>query len=130
MSTASIILLGAIAGLTIFLGLPMGRLRGRTARFKTFLNGLSAGVLLFLLLGLVFHLRPIAYVAAIKNAARVTGPLILQYPLYGGIMGIMTATGLAASLQLASTARSSAHRNKPSPPTAYGDTNLRLQPQV
>jgi short-chain fatty acids transporter len=25
----------------------------------------------------------------------VTGPLILQYPLYGGIMGIMTATGLA-----------------------------------
>ena len=30
-----------------------------------------------------------------RNAARVTGPLILQYPLYGGIMGIMTATGLA-----------------------------------
>jgi short-chain fatty acids transporter len=29
------------------------------------------------------------------NAARVTGPLILQYPLYGGIMGIMTVTGLA-----------------------------------
>jgi short-chain fatty acids transporter len=57
---------------------------------------LNVVILLFLLLGLVFHLRPIAYVAAIKNAARVTGPLILQYPLYGGIMGIMTATGLAA----------------------------------
>lgn len=56
---------------------------------------LNTVILIFLLLGLVFHLRPIAYVAAVKNAARVTGPLILQYPLYGGIMGIMTATGLA-----------------------------------
>jgi len=33
----------------------MGRLRGRTARFKTFLNGLSAGVLLFLLLEIFQH---------------------------------------------------------------------------
>jgi short-chain fatty acids transporter len=56
---------------------------------------LNTVILIFLLLGLIFHLRPIAYVGAIKNAARVTGPLILQYPLYGGIMGIMTATGLA-----------------------------------
>lgn len=56
---------------------------------------LNTVILIFLLLGLVFHLRPINYVAAIKNAARVTGPLILQYPLYGGIMGVMTATGLA-----------------------------------
>jgi short-chain fatty acids transporter len=56
---------------------------------------LNTVILIFLLLGLIFHLRPIRYVAAIKNAARVTGPLILQYPLYGGIMGIMTATGLA-----------------------------------
>ena len=56
---------------------------------------LNTVILIFLLLGLVFHLRPIRYVGAVKNAARVTGPLILQYPLYGGIMGIMTATGLA-----------------------------------
>lgn len=57
---------------------------------------LNTVILIFLLVGLMFHLRPIAYVAAIKSAARVTGPLILQYPLYGGIMGIMTGTGLAA----------------------------------
>ena len=71
---------------------------------------LNAVILIFLLLGLIFHLRPIAYVAAIKNAARVTGPLILQYPLYGGIMGIMTATGLAGVISKGflaiSTARS------------------------
>jgi short-chain fatty acids transporter len=37
-------------------------------------------------------------VAAIKHAARISGPLILQYPLYGGLMGIMTTTGLAGVL--------------------------------
>ncbi len=41
------------------------------------------------------HWTPIAYVNAINSAARVTGPLIIQYPIYGGIMGIMTTTGLA-----------------------------------
>jgi len=55
-------------------------------------------ILLFFALGLLLHGKPIAYVSAVNNAARVTGPLILQYPLYGGIMGIMTGTGLAALL--------------------------------
>jgi short-chain fatty acids transporter len=52
-------------------------------------------IFIFLLLGLVLHWTPIAYVGAIDNAARITGPLLIQYPLYGGIMGMMTATGLA-----------------------------------
>jgi short-chain fatty acids transporter len=52
-------------------------------------------ILIFLSLGLLLHFTPIAYVEAINNAARVTGSLLLQYPIYGGIMGIMTATGLA-----------------------------------
>jgi short-chain fatty acids transporter len=52
-------------------------------------------ILICLLLGLICHWRPVAYVDAVKNAARVSGAMILQYPLYGGIMGIMTASGLA-----------------------------------
>src|SRR6266849_1026247 len=48
---------------------------------------INSVILIFLLLGLVFYWKPIAYVEAVNNAARVTGPLILQYPLYGGIMG-------------------------------------------
>ncbi|MGE4481848.1 TIGR00366 family protein [Acidocella sp.] len=52
-------------------------------------------ILIFLALGLLLHWTPVAYVEAINSAARVTGPLLLQYPIYGGIMGIMTATGLA-----------------------------------
>ncbi len=57
---------------------------------------INAVIFIFLIAGLLLHWRPIAYVKAVNAAARVTGPLILQYPLYGGIMGMMTATGLAA----------------------------------
>jgi short-chain fatty acids transporter len=56
---------------------------------------INSVIFIFFLLGLLLHWRPIAYVGAVNNAARITGPLIIQYPLYGGIMGIMTATGLA-----------------------------------
>ncbi len=56
---------------------------------------INSVIFLFLIAGLLLHWRPIAYVEAINNAARITGPLILQYPIYGGIMGIMTSTGLA-----------------------------------
>lgn len=49
MDTPRVVLLGAIAGLTIFLGLPLGRLRNPAPRLKAFLNASSAGVLLFLL---------------------------------------------------------------------------------
>ena len=56
---------------------------------------LNSVIFLFLIAGLLLHWRPIAYVNAINDAARVTGPLILQYPIYGGVMGIMTSTGLA-----------------------------------
>ena len=70
---------------------------------------INSVILIFLLLGLLFHWRPIAYVDAVKNAARVTGPLVLQYPLYGGIMGIMTATGLAGVISKAFISFSTAH---------------------
>ncbi len=53
------------------------------------------------MLGMLLHWRPVAYVAAVKNAARITGSLILQYPLYGGLMGIITTTGLAAVISKA-----------------------------
>jgi len=47
-STAQTVLLGAIAGFTIFLGLPMGRMRGGSRGLRIFLSGLSAGILLFI----------------------------------------------------------------------------------
>ena len=56
---------------------------------------INAVIFILLLLGLALHGRPMAYVRAVKQAAGLTGSMMLQYPIYGGIMGIMTATGLA-----------------------------------
>lgn len=52
-------------------------------------------IFIMFLAGLILYWRPIAYVKAFNSAAKVTGPLILQYPLYGGIMGLITSSGLA-----------------------------------
>lgn len=48
MSTSQTVLLAAIAGFTIYLGLPLGRARLTNPSTRIFLSGLSAGVLLFL----------------------------------------------------------------------------------
>lgn len=48
MPASQITILGAIAGLTIYLGLPLGRMRA-PARVKSFLGGVAIGILVFLL---------------------------------------------------------------------------------
>ena len=48
MSTAQTLALGGIAGLTIFLGLPLGRMQNVTAATKAFLAATATGVLIFL----------------------------------------------------------------------------------
>lgn len=55
-------------------------------------------IFIFLLAGLGLHGSPARYVGAVTQAAKVTGPMLLQYPFYGGIMGIMSATGLAQTV--------------------------------
>ncbi|OUI86473.1 TIGR00366 family protein [Acetobacter tropicalis] len=57
-------------------------------------------ILSFLILGLMLQKRPIAYVQAVRDAIAQTGPILLQFPFYGGIMGIMTATGLAGVISV------------------------------
>lgn len=53
MSTGTIILLGAFAGLTIFLGLPLVYLKRIPQSVKFFLNMLATGILLFLFFDVV-----------------------------------------------------------------------------
>ena len=48
----------------------------------------------FLSIGLLLANSPIHYVKLVNNAALTVGPIILQYPFYAGIMGIMADTGL------------------------------------
>jgi ZIP family zinc transporter len=49
MSTAQTLGLGALAGLTIFLGLPIGRMQNVGPRVKAFLSSTATGILIFLL---------------------------------------------------------------------------------
>ena len=49
MSLATTTLLGAIAGLTIFVGLPIARLKNLPRAWQAFLNALATGILVFLL---------------------------------------------------------------------------------
>lgn len=55
MSSANIALLGAIAGFTIYLGLPIGRLRSPTPRLKAGLNAVAIGILVFLVWDVLAH---------------------------------------------------------------------------
>ncbi len=66
-------------------------------------------IFIFLMLGLALHASPVAYVQAVNNASSQVGSMILQYPIYGGIMGILTATGLAGVISKAFVAVASAH---------------------
>jgi short-chain fatty acids transporter len=70
---------------------------------------INAMIFLFLIAGLALHGTPVAYVAAMRNAAKQTGPMMLQYPIYGGIMGIMTTTGLAEVISKYFVAVANAH---------------------
>jgi len=58
----------------------------------------------FLALGLILSDSPVHYVRLVADAGRNVGQIILQYPLYAGLMGLMIKTGLAKVLAGAFTA--------------------------
>jgi ZIP family zinc transporter len=55
LSTTELLLLAAIAGSTIFLGLPVGRVRRPMARTRALLNATAIGILVFLLFDVLAH---------------------------------------------------------------------------
>jgi ZIP family zinc transporter len=55
MSTSQILLLGAVAGSTIFIGLPVGRLNGANTALKAGLSAAATGILLFLFFDVLEH---------------------------------------------------------------------------
>jgi short-chain fatty acids transporter len=85
----------SIFGTLFLLALGVGYL-ALTWHSKGFELDINTTILIFLLMGLALQRTPIAYADAIRKAAGQTGSMLLQYPVYGGIMGIMTGTGLAS----------------------------------
>src|ERR1700730_19327823 len=91
MSSGQIALLGAIAGATIFLGLPLGRLKTPMPRLKTALNATATGILIFLFWDVTSHAcAPIDEALSghsLAHAAR--SGAVLAVPLGVGLLGLV-----------------------------------------
>ena len=58
---------------------------------------LNAVIMLFLFAGLLSHKTPLAYVRAFGKAASGASGILLQFPFYAGIMGIITGVGTSGT---------------------------------
>lgn len=59
--------------------------------------GLNVVNFIFLILGIILHTTPIRYVNAVNDAIKNCGGIVLQFPFYAGIMGMMISSGLAVT---------------------------------
>lgn len=59
--------------------------------FKVDINTVN---LLFFILGLLLHGTPLSYMKAVGNAAKGTAGILIQFPFYAGIQGMMEQSGL------------------------------------
>lgn len=73
MSNGAIVALGAIAGFTIFLGLPLGRVRNPAPRLRALLNAVAVGILIFLLWDVLSHATEPVEGALVAAAVDHTG---------------------------------------------------------
>lgn len=55
----------------------------------------------FLIFGILFHGTPRRFLEAVSTAVKGAGGIIIQFPFYAGIMGMMTDSGLAAVMSKA-----------------------------
>jgi ZIP family zinc transporter len=83
-----LLVLGAIAGFTIFLGLPVAALQNLSHKKKGFLNAFALGILVFLIIDVFSHGWETASTAA-TDAAAGKGPMAIAVvdlaALFGGI---------------------------------------------
>ncbi|MEU7872574.1 ZIP family metal transporter [Dactylosporangium sp. NPDC049140] len=91
MSATNIALLGAIAGFTIFLGLPVGRLRNPAPRLRALLNAGAVGILLFLLWDVLAHAwEPVDAALSQQDYAPAAGNgLVLATGIGFGLLGLV-----------------------------------------
>ncbi len=54
-----------------------------------FALNISSMIMLFTVTSALLHRTPIRFIRAFSGAANVSGPLLLQYPLYGGLVGLL-----------------------------------------
>ncbi|MBE7191369.1 MAG: ZIP family metal transporter [Gordonia polyisoprenivorans] len=91
MSSTDITLLGAIAGFTIFLGLPLGRVTSPAPRLRALLTALAIGILVFLLWDVLTHAwDPIDAALSAHRFASATGHgAVFAACLTAGLLGLV-----------------------------------------
>jgi ZIP family zinc transporter len=117
MSFADTALLGAIAGSTIFLGLPIGRASGLSARVRVGLSMLSAGILAFLFMDVGAEALGIVekHLQAYKDDGASLWPVLGRFALLSA--GFLAGVGGIATAQRRLTAPAAAL-----PPVAGGES--------
>lgn len=89
MSSGQILLLGALAGLTIFVGLPMGKLHNVGQSFKAFLSATATGILIFLLWDVLKGaIEPVDRALTASHWARFSGLSALAFA--GFALGLLS----------------------------------------
>ena len=90
MSATQTVILGAIAGFTIFLGLPLARLRIMAREPLALLNALAVGVLLFLFVDVMEHAaEPVEEALALHESAFWLLLALLSLGVGGGLLGLI-----------------------------------------
>jgi ZIP family zinc transporter len=108
---SQIALLGAVAGLTIFLGLPLGRVRAAMPRVKAFLNAFAIGILIFLLWDVLTNAwQPVAHALGRHDFATAAAD--------GGVMAACLGAGLIGLVYFDRWMKRRAARLRPEGPGA------------
>src|SRR3954451_22860743 len=116
MSFAETAALGAIAGFTIFLGLPIGRVRDLSVRARVALSMLYAGILAFLFMDVGAEGLGIVetHLDAFKDHNASPWPVI-------GLFALLSA-GFLAGVGGIATVQRMLKRSRPRPPIAGGES--------
>src|SRR5918995_694222 len=123
MSEGQILVLGAVAGFTIFLGLPLGRVETVSDRLRAALSSLAAGILIFLLWDVLVHgVEPVE--ESLEGAVADGG----SWAKFAGLTFLLAAGLIFGLMSLVYYDRWMKNRRAPEPvgPGAAGELSLAL----
>ncbi len=120
MSSLEIAVLGAIAGFTIFLGLPLARVRTSPVGLRAYLNATATGILVFLLWDVLSHAVEPVEDALVAASVDHTG----SWMRFAGLAAVATA-GLVVGLITLSFYEQWMSRPRPVADRRYGPGAMR-----
>src|SRR5690348_1366855 len=122
MSESQTLLLGFIAGVTILIGLPLGRVRSVKPGTRQFLNALAIGILIFLIWDVLVHaFEPVdSALGKLHDGSGGAGPVIGYAALF--FLGITVGLGSLVLYEgwLGSKAKAAAAGGPGAPPRKFG----------